>query len=517
MPSGKNSGRHNFFVNFATFSCTIQEFLLTLQSGCALFVISEVFMPIPPEILAVERPKSTRVKKSGDRWLVIKRTCRRVGKRNIPVELGTIGEIIDGKYVEIRKEPRKRRVDVKDFGEVKLCTQCAGDMLQDLARVWDIADAKKIFCIAVLRAAYGDIRNRDLKLQYETSFLSEMVPGVALSENTVSAFLDEIGKGLGSIIEFMNNRLKANSTATVIVDGMLKDYNSAVSSMSEFSRKGAKKGSKDLSLIYAYSPELREPLAARPFPGNMLDSTAIEEFMIDTKIEKGLMIIDKGFHNDAVFDIIDKKEGMAYLVPLKRNSKLISRYSMDKPSEHLVKYKDNVVLFKKTRMDNGKWLYAFRDPRLACEQEQAYVLSAAKKDKFSTQRYEELSNRFGLVVFQSKADLDPYLVYTAYLGRWEIEILFNLYKNIIDRRTVNVHNDYRVYATEFINFLSVIIASRIKKLFKEKKLADKYSFNQLMGYISKLKKIKIGEDGKWRSNTTVAYIEDICRQLNIVD
>ena len=38
-----------------------------------------------------------------------------------------------------------------------------------------------------------------------------------------------------------------------------------------------------------------------------------------------------------------------------------------------------------------------------------------------------------------------------------------------------------------------------------------------MGYISKLKKIKIGEDDKWRNNTTVAYIEEICNQLNIVD
>jgi len=476
-----------------------------------------VIMPIPADILAVERPKSTRVKKSGDRWLVIKRTCRREGKRNIPVDLGTIGEIVDGRYVEIRKEPRKKGVDVKDYGEVKLCTQCAGDMLQELARVWDIADAKKLYCIAVLRAAYGDIRNRDLKLQYETSFLSEMIPGVGLSENTVCSFLDVIGKGMGAITEFMNNRLKAHSTATIIVDGMLKDYNSTVSSMSEFSRKGAKKGSKDLSLIYAYSPELGEPLAARPFPGNMLDSTAIEEFMIDTKIEKGLMIIDKGFHNDSVFETIDKKEGMAYLIPLKRNSKLITRYGMDKPVEHLSGYHDGVVLFKKVKMDNGKWLYAFRDPHTACEQEQAYVLSAAKKDKFSTERYEELSSRFGLVVFQSKADLDPLMIYKAYLGRWEIEVLFNLFKNIIDRSSVNVHNDYRVYATEFINFLSVIIASRVKKMFQEKKLAERYSFNQLMGYMAKLKKVRLGEDKKWRDSTTVAYIEDLWKTLGIVD
>lgn len=474
-------------------------------------------MPVPPEILAVSRPKSTRVKKSGDRWLVIKRSCRREGKRNIPIDLGTIGEIINGKYVEIRKEPRSRRVDIKDYGEVKVCSDCSGDMLQELANVWNIADAKKLYCIAVLRASYGSIRNRELQLQYSTSFLSEMVPGVALSENTVSSFLQTIGLQSSLITEFMNNRLAKFSTATVIVDGMLKDYNSYCSSMSEFSRKGAKKGSKDTSIIYAYSPELMEPMAARPYPGNMLDSTAVEDFLIDTKIEKGLMIFDKGFHNDAVFEAVDKKPGMSYLIPLKRNSTIISRYGMDNPTEHLEGYKDAVVLYKKVKMSNGKWLYAFRDPHLAFEQECAYVYSAAKKEKYNAQRYEELKPRFGLVVFQSKSDLNPLIIYMAYLGRWEIETMFDLYKNIVDRDTVNVHNDYRLYATEFINFLTVIIAMRVKKKLMETGLSKKYSQKELFHYLAKIKKVRIGNDDKWRSSTTVSYISDIAKTLCIVD
>lgn len=474
-------------------------------------------MPIPPDILAVPRPKSTRVKKSGQRWLVIKRTCRREGKRNIPVDLGTIGEIVNGKYVEIRREPRARRVDIKDYGEVKLCSDCAGDMMQELADVWNIADAKKIFCIALLRAAYGNIRNRELQLQYSTSFLSEMIPGVALSENTVSSFLQTIGLQSSLITEFMNNRLMKFSTATVIVDGMLKDYNSYCSSLSEFSRKGARKGSKDTSIIYAYSPELMEPLAARPYPGNMLDSTAVEDFLIDTKIEKGLMIFDKGFHNDAVFETIEKKPGMSYLIPLKRNSTIITRYGMDNPTEHLQAYKDAVVLYKKAKMSNGKWLYAFRDPRLAFEQECAYVNSAARKDKYSPERYEELKPRFGLVVFQSKSDLDPLVIYMAYLGRWEIETMFDLYKNIVDRDSVNVHADYRLYATEFINFLTVIIAMRVKKKLIETKLNKKYSQKEIFHYLAKIKKVRIGNNDKWRSSTTVRYIADIAKTLCIVD
>ena len=53
-------------------------------------------MPIPKEILAVERPKSTVVKFRLGRYLVVKRTSKRVNGKAKPVDLGTIGEIIDG-------------------------------------------------------------------------------------------------------------------------------------------------------------------------------------------------------------------------------------------------------------------------------------------------------------------------------------------------------------------------------------------------------------------------------------
>ena len=183
-------------------------------------------MAIPAEILAVERPKSTKVKKSGERYLVIKRTCKRVDGRNIPVDLGTIGEIVDGRYVAKRTEPRRKEIDVKDFGEIELCDRCADGLLQELADVWDLGDAKRLYVIALLRAAYGNVRNRDLQLQYQTSFVSEKIPGVALSENAVSAFLSSIGEAYSHICEFMRNRVAKYADKNIIIDGMLKDYNS---------------------------------------------------------------------------------------------------------------------------------------------------------------------------------------------------------------------------------------------------------------------------------------------------
>ena len=163
-------------------------------------------MAIPKDILAVQRPSSTVVKQRGTRFVVVKRTSKRVGNRVVPVDIGTVGEIIDGRFVERKPEiPRKKTIDIKDYGEVTLCNKHGKDLLDELAKVWDLNDAKRLYIIALLRAAYGDIKNRDLLLQYATSFASEIIPGVHLSEDAVSAFLQETGQAYSMICEFMRN------------------------------------------------------------------------------------------------------------------------------------------------------------------------------------------------------------------------------------------------------------------------------------------------------------------------
>ena len=72
-------------------------------------------MAIPKEILAVERPSSTKVRNINGRYKVVKRTSVRFGKKNYPVDLGTVGEIVDGRFMEdkgaVLKDAAKARAD----------------------------------------------------------------------------------------------------------------------------------------------------------------------------------------------------------------------------------------------------------------------------------------------------------------------------------------------------------------------------------------------------------------------
>lgn len=472
-------------------------------------------MAIPAEIRAVPRPKSTVVKQRGDRYVVIKRTSRRVGKRVLPVDLGMVGEIVNGAFVECTRTRREKTVDIKDYGEVALCDRLGRDLLQELARVWSIGDAKRLYVMALLRAAYGDIKDRDLKLQYDTSFASEFYPGVHLSADALSDFLLEIGQSYSQISEFMRGRVRRFMGGNLVVDGMLKDYNSSVGSLSEFSRKARKKGSKDLSLMYAYSPELKEPIAAKAYPGNMLDSTAVVDFVREYNIENGLMVMDKGFWNEKLFEQVGQKEKLSYLIPLKQNSKLIKNYDMDNPTEHLDRYHEATILFKKQKMKSGGFLYSFRDPKMTCEQEVGYVQRAAEKGKFDSEAYSEKKSLFGLIAFKSRSDLTPLTAYLAYDGRWTVEVIFDLYKNILDRATVNVHGDYRVYATELINFLSTVITVRVKNELAKRGVSKTYSHKQVFRYLSKYKKIRDKQGAEWRTATMVKYISELLSQLGV--
>ena len=477
-------------------------------------------MPIPETILAVPRPSSTVVRKSGDKYLVIKRTSRRRPSdgKPVPVDLGTIGEIVQGKYVAKRDAPMpKHQVDVKSYGRVKLCDSVSGTLLQDLADVWDIPVAKRLYVLALLRAAYGDIRDRDVELRYNTSFLSEMIPGVPVSRNAISALLEQVGEMSSLICEFMRRRVAANAalSGNLVVDGMLKDFNSQSSVFSRFSRKARTKGSKDVSLLYAFNPDTKEPIAARAYPGNMIDMTALGEFIETNGIKRGLMVFDKGFYDGDVLDEIDGKEGLDYLIPLKLDSKLIAKYGMDNPDKALMGFKDATVMYKKVKTPGRVVLYSFRNPWLAADQEIAYVEQAKKNGTFSDTAYNDKKRTFGLVVFRTKSDIAPLLAYQAYDQRWDIEVMFGMYKGIIERDTVNVHTDYRVVATEFVNFISTIIAMRVKQIFVQKGLSKKYSFKQVMAYLDSYQMARTSINGNWQPATMLSYIKDITDKLGV--
>lgn len=166
------------------------------------------------------------------------------------------------------------------MGGAVLAERLFGDIIGELGEVFSPDDALRLYCISTLRVLEPGIKDYELKDAYEESFLSELHPAVALSRNTVSDFEHDLGRAYPKVVAFMRGRAaKVGTGHHLLVDGTLKSDESKVNSLSGFSRKARTKGTRGISVVYAFDLERLEPVCGKCFPGNMLDVTAYRAFI----------------------------------------------------------------------------------------------------------------------------------------------------------------------------------------------------------------------------------------------
>lgn len=462
-------------------------------------------MPIPKNILAVERPKNTIViayGKNKDRYAVRQRIgCRNVNGRHIPVNGPTIGHIIDGEYIPkidaLYPDISKSKIDLKDWADIVLCDRLFKSILDELLVVYNTSDAIKIYCIALLRVCDSGIKDYELKEAYETSFLSELYPGVSLSKNTVSKFLNDLGKTVSRIVQFMRNRTAAVAIDHhLLIDGTLKSDESKINSLSDFSRKARTKGTRDISVLFAFDLEEMEPVCSKCFPGNMLDATSYKSFIAENGITKGIIVADKGFPESTAHEHFEKNPDLHYLNPIKRNSKLIKTHDMLEFTDILAGY-EGITYKKEKCIGKDKWLYSYRNSHKAAQEEQGWLKKAKKNNSYDLATLRKKQKTFGTIVLECDIDLPPETAYKAYTKRWEIEIVMRFYKNACKFDETRVQDDYSVIGSEFCDFLATLLTFRLLKEFDRKELLNKKTYKQLMAILIRAKKARL-EGEEWQ-------------------
>ena len=316
-----------------------------------------------------------------------------------------------------------------------------------------------------------------------------MQPGIGLSENTVSAFLQGIGRDGKRRLAFYHKR--AASVAAnhhVAIDGMLKQDNSIVNDLSAFSYKARTKGCREVSVLYAYDIEAMEPICAEVFPGNSIDATSYKSFIKDNNIRKGIIVADirrgiivadKGFPPSQIGDELADRPDLHFLTPIKRNDSRITNNSMLAFEAVLSGIGDH-VLYKKKEIKGGRFLYAYKSAHKAAMEEASFLARREDKNDYNLATYEKKKERFGVIVFESDQNLDPRTAYICYDDRWLLELVFNRYKNdeCLDR--TNVQGDFSVIGSEFINFISTVITCRLIRKAREAELLKLMSYGDLM-------------------------------------
>ncbi|UTW25259.1 hypothetical protein L8F44_04155 [Mycoplasmopsis bovis] len=92
--------------------------------------------------------------------------------------------------------------------------------------------------------------------------------------------------------------------------------------------------------------------------------------------------------------------------------------------------------------------------------------------------------------------------------------MFNFCKNILELSKTRVHTETKVYTTEFINYLSLIIATKVKNNLIKLNLDQNYSFRQIIEYLRSYK-AEIINDTEWKKRKVLKYIQALAKLLEI--
>jgi len=424
-------------------------------------------MPIPETIRSIERPINTIVQDTGrngsKRYIVRERKSIFYvkGCNPQPVNGKTIGYIFDGKFIPIGEKMAPQGPKMLSFGMSTLIKNLSDDIFVDLSTVFDLNDTCTIISMAALKVQRPRITAGRMAAAYENSFTSRYYPGSSLSKNSVSMLYRKLGMDTDKRGMFFQKRFqRVAADHHIAIDGTLKQDNGKFNDLSAFSHKARIKGCADISVIYAYDIELKEPICGQVFPGNSIDAVSYRSFLNDNQIKKGIIIADKGFPPNNIREELKANPELHYLTPVKRNDKRIGEQSLLDFDGILGKQTYNIQ-FSKRKISDSMFLYAFRDSGRASMEEKSYLQKVKESGKYDQEAYSEKSNQFGLIIFESDLDMNASDVYECYSARWDLEMVFKAYKSDLELDRTSVHGDFSIIGNEFVNFISSIITCRI--------------------------------------------------------
>lgn len=441
-------------------------------------------MAVPVEIRNVTRPDHTVVCDSGhegpDRYMVRQREAG--SKKNGKV----IGHIYNGKFVpsENRRMLSSDIPEYASYGGAAVANSVSKDLFQDLTEVFDLSQAVSIMVTALIRVLSPGVTDASIASEYRKSFIQIYYPDAQLSKNTIGDLVHDLGAHPSLCRAFYAKRLASVlPDSHVAVDGMLKQDNSKINDLSDFSRKGRVKGCKDISLLYAFNIETMEPVCMEVFPGNRVDSSSYKDFVKNNHLTQGVIIDDKGFPPSCIEETLKNCPDLHFLTPIRRNSKAIGELSLQDYNGVMNNSDGDVVYYKKAKMSNGMYLYSFMSLRKHANEMRGLGRHATKKG-LEPHEFQDKLEKAGTVVYESDLDFPPEIAYTCYEERWLIELAFKRYKSLLKLDTTRVHDDYAVMGSEFINFLSSLISCRIFRKADNAHILEDTPFGEMLNNLN---------------------------------
>jgi len=445
---------------------------------------------IPPEI-ARHRLPGTQIKHIRGKFYIQRVTSRwdKSARKVRKVVLEHIGMVTPDGIVpkKVRRIPAGLLPYSREFGATWAAMELSADIRALLAKHFP-RDADWLYALALLRCI-RQCSNRYVEHFYESSMLSDRLPGLHLSSQNLSNLMTALGSCRRQMVAFMREFVP-DKDWFVLVDG------SSVVCSSEHihdAQRGYNShGCRDpqLNLIYAVAVKgaKRMPVFYKRYPGSVRDVSAFANLRAEAGLEDVIAICDKGFAKKSDQEAMEKS-GTKYLIPLKRTSRECPRGPLEKPGfdgfDGRFRYNGRIVWHacgeKVAGTSHRVFLYLDETLRHA-EQNAARGPEVGRETPAQLQRIKRTQKLAGTICLKTSMETaDAETVYRTYKVREEVEQLFDTYKAELDFNTTGMHNDETLEASLFVNHLALLIAYRVYGRLRDNGKLRDYAAVKLLG------------------------------------
>lgn len=352
---------------------------------------------------------------------------------------------------------------------------------------------KEIFVLSVLRLLYRSPL-KHMGFYYQDSWLSEEYKEASLSKNSIHQILESTGREREAIVEFLRS---FNSGC----ENLLIDITHIFSSSGGMflAEKGYNREfdfSPQVNLLFIFSYDQRLPIFYRILPGNVRDVSTLKVSIEESGVRDVVIIGDKGFYSDSNRELLNR-EGLRYILPLKRNNSLIDyeilKVGQKRGFEGYFKYRDRYIWYYR-RMCKGFDVWIYLDERLKREEEQDYLDKIETHPEFgyTIDRFYDRQHMFGTIsLITNLEEVTPQKVYEYYKSRVGIEQMFDSFKNTVEADRSYMRSDYSLEGWMFINYLSLVYYYKIYQVLIKKELLREYSPCDVLLYLSRYRRTKV--------------------------
>lgn len=463
-----------------------------------------------PDWVEKHRGEGKEIKMIGGRYYLTSYEYRTVDGRRKKVSTGTLGTIRPEGLIPSCKKGQTIRSQVTaplEYGASFLLESLGNDILSNLNETFSSKLSNQIFEMAKIGLVSPSPFKR-MELIYSNSYDSRLRPNLPLSPSTITSVLNEIGSNREAQLNFM--RKYYDGTEFIIFDGTRLVSHS----LGEKGYNHCNIDDPQMNLQYCFSlrPE-KKPIYFKGFTGDKTDISILKTCIRESGLNNMIFIADKGYYSGSNAEELTK-DGISYIMPVKRCDKRIDYASIDMSSmdgfDGFFSFQSRPIFYKTIQRASAAGAKG-RDAKGETEEpkpSETIVLyfdqkmrgkeimdSTCGKDGGIDDLKERKFRSMGTIALATtiKEEKTPKEIYEIYKERELIEDANDAYKNVMRKNASYLQNTNSYYGWLFINHITLLLYYRVYNKIKEKGMTSKYSVADV---IEQAKRITIQEVAK---------------------